>query len=71
MELASKDTWRETDAKTAEAYLDLVWEHPVTCDGLALYIERLPAGIQAALLNKMEDLRRQGTTLLEYRKERL
>ncbi|MBI2998643.1 MAG: hemerythrin domain-containing protein [Deltaproteobacteria bacterium] len=71
VDLAGKDTWSEKDGKTAEAYLDLVWEHPVTCDGLALYIERLPGGVQAALLNKMEELRRQGTTLLEYRKERL
>jgi len=71
VDLAGKNTWTEADAKTAEAYLDMVWEHPVTCDGLALYVERLPEGVQAALLNKMEELRRQGTTLLEYRKERL
>ncbi|HWP60243.1 MAG TPA: hemerythrin domain-containing protein [Candidatus Acidoferrales bacterium] len=71
VKLASKGTWSEADAKTAEAYLDLIWEHPVTCDGLGLYIERLPGNVQQSLLSRMEELRREGTTLLEYQKERL
>ncbi|MBI3696092.1 MAG: hemerythrin domain-containing protein, partial [Acidobacteria bacterium] len=41
--LAAKDAWTESDAQAAAANLDLIWEHPVTCDGLSLYIERLPA----------------------------
>lgn len=68
--LASKDSWTDAEAANAEAYLDLIWEHPISCDGLSLYIERLPAAVQAALLNEMNAMRRQGTTLLDYRKER-
>jgi hypothetical protein len=70
LDLAAKDTWSDSDAKAADAYLDLVWEHPITCDGLSLYIEKLPTETQTALLNRMEEMRQQGTTLLEYRKER-
>ncbi|MBI3697109.1 MAG: hypothetical protein HY238_20020, partial [Acidobacteria bacterium] len=69
--LAAKDAWTESDAQAAAANLDLIWEHPVTCDGLSLYIERLPADTQAGLLALMEAQRREGTTLLDYRKQRL
>jgi hypothetical protein len=70
LSLAAKDKWTEADAKTAEEYLDLIWEHPITCDGLSLYIERLPEDTQDSLLKRMDALRREGTTLLEYRKQR-
>ncbi|HWP48041.1 MAG TPA: hemerythrin domain-containing protein [Candidatus Limnocylindrales bacterium] len=70
MNLAAKDTWSQSDAETAAANLELIWEHPITCDGLALYMERLPHTLQEELLNQMEERRREGTTLLEYRKER-
>ena len=69
--LAQKDAWTEADARSAAANLDLIWEHPITCDGLSLYIERLPPKVQASLLEQMEEKRRQGTTLLEYRQERM
>jgi hypothetical protein len=71
LNLAARETWSEAEARAAEAYVELIWEHPITCDGLSLYIERLPAAVQTELLDRMEELRRQGTTLLEYRKERL
>lgn len=70
VELAGKDAWTEAEARSAGANLELIWEHPVTCDGLSLYIERLPAETQASLLEKMEEMRREGTTLLEYRDQR-
>lgn len=68
--LASNDTWTDEEAQNAQAYLDLIWEHPISCDGLSLYIERLRGDVQKALLGKMNAMRRQGTTLLDYRKER-
>ena len=67
LDLATKKNWNDSDAHTATAYLDLIWEHPITCDGLSLYIERLPEQVQNALFNQMEKLRREGTTLLDYR----
>lgn len=70
VDLAAKDAWSEADAETATGNLDLIWEHPITCDGLSLYIERLPESVQATALQHMEERRREGTTLLEYRKER-
>ncbi|HXG35211.1 MAG TPA: hemerythrin domain-containing protein [Bryobacteraceae bacterium] len=69
-ELSSKPAWDANDARAAESYLDLIWEHPVTCDGLSLYIERLPAEQQESLLERMQEMRRKATTLLEYRKQR-
>ncbi len=71
VELASKETWSESDAEAAAANLELIQEHPVTCDGLSLYIERFPNPVQTELLTAMDELRHQGTTLLEYRKERI
>jgi hypothetical protein len=71
VELAGKDAWTEAEARSARANLELIWEHPITCDGLSLYIERLPAEVRASLLAQMEEKRRQGTTLLAYRKERI
>jgi hypothetical protein len=68
--LAGKDSWTEAEAASAAANLEMIWEHPVTCDGLSLYVERLPAGTQSALLDRMEELRSEGTTLLQYRIER-
>lgn len=70
LNLAIKENWSEADAKTAEDYLELIWEHPITCDGLSLYIERLPRSVQTDLLHQMQQVRREGTTLLEYRTER-
>lgn len=70
LELASKGDWAESDAEAAAATLELIWEHPITCDGLSLYIERLPRSAQTSLLTRMEELRQEGTTLLEYQKER-
>lgn len=68
--LASKDSWTDAEVESAAAYLDLIREHPISCDGLSLYIERLPTDMQTALLNEMNAMRRQGTTLLDYRTER-
>lgn len=69
--LARKTSWEEADTEIAAANLDLIWEHPVTCDGLSLYIERLPQATQEELLERMEETRREGTLLLAYRRERL
>lgn len=69
--LATMDTWTSPDAESAAAALELMWGHPIRCDGLCLYIERLPDHVQSELLEQLQELRRQGTTLLEYQNERL
>lgn len=69
-QLAQKDSWSDADAESAAANLDLIYEHPIACDGLSLWMERLPAGEQNDLLGKMQQVRRQGTRLSDYRRER-
>ena len=51
-------------------YGKLIYEHPVACDGLSLWMEKLPAEEQQELLEKMQEVRRQGTKLFEYYRER-
>lgn len=70
LRLSAKSPWDDNDVRAAESYLGLIWEHPVTCDGLALYIERLPENQQGELLERMQEMRRKGTTLMEYREQR-
>ncbi len=69
-QLAEKDTWSEADVEAAQANLELIYEHPVTCDGLGLWIERLPEEEQRHLLEKMQKVRRERTGLFEYQRER-
>lgn len=69
-QLAKKDSWSETDYRSAQTNLDLIYEHPISCDGLSLWMERLPAEEQQQLLEKMQEVRQQGTRLSEYYRER-
>ncbi len=69
-ELAQKAEWNETDYASALANLELIYEHPISCDGLSLWIERLPAESQEELFQMMLAVRKQGTKLSEYYRER-
>jgi hypothetical protein len=69
-QLAQKDSWSEADTESSSANLELIYEHPIACDGLSLWMERLPAEEQNDLLAKMQEVRRQGTRLSDYRRER-
>ena len=69
--LAQKDSWSEADVESATANLNLIYEHPIACDGLSLWMERFPAEEQNDLLEKMQGVRSQGTRLSDYRRERL
>ena len=69
-QLAQKERWSDTDAQSAQANLELVYEHPIACDGLSLWIERLSAEEQQELLDKLQEMRKQGTKLFEYYRER-
>lgn len=69
-ELAGKDSWSNAEHESANTNLELIYEHPIACDGLSLWMERIPAGEQDQLLDKMREVRRQGTLLSEYYRER-
>lgn len=69
-QLAQKDSWSDADADSAASNLDLIYEHPISCDGLSLWMERMPTQEQNDLFDKMQEVRRQGTRLSEYRRER-
>lgn len=68
--LAGKDSWSDNERRSAEANLDLIYEHPISCDGLSLWMERLSPEEQQQLLDKMQEVRRQGTGFSEYYVER-
>ena len=69
-QLAQKDSWSEVDYQSAMANLELIYEHPISCDGLSLWMERLSVDEQDQLLEKMRTVREQGTKLSEYYSER-
>lgn len=69
-QLAQKGSWSEDDYQSAMTNLELIYEHPIACDGLSLWMERVSAGEQNELLGKMTKVRQQGTTLSEYYRER-
>jgi hypothetical protein len=69
-QLAEKDVWSDPDRSSAQANLELIYEHPVSCDGLTLWMERLSPEEQQQLLEKMSEIRRQGTRFSEYYVER-
>jgi hypothetical protein len=68
--LAEKDSWSEADHQSALTNVELIYEHPISCDGLSLWIERMPKQEQEQLLEKLLEVRRQGTTLSQYGRER-
>lgn len=70
-QLAQEDTWSESERESARANLEMIYEHPISCDGLSLWMERLSPTEQQDLLVKMQQVRRQGTKLSEYDRERL
>jgi len=69
-QLAQKDSWSESEHQSAATNLELIYEHPIACDGLGLWMERLEEGKQQQLLEKMQEVRQQGTLLSEYYLER-
>jgi hypothetical protein len=69
-QLAQKDTWSDSDRNSAQANLGLIYEHPVSCDGLTLWMERLSSAEQRQLEERMQEVRRQGTKFSEYYLER-
>ena len=69
-QLAQSDAWNNAQYESAMANLELIYEHPISCDGLSLWIERLPLNEREDLLQKMLDIRKQGTKLSEYYRER-
>lgn len=69
-ELAQKGSWTDAEHASALANLDLIYEHPIGCDGLSLWIERLPAKEQEHLFQQMLSVGEQGTRLSEYYRER-
>ncbi len=69
-QLAKLDSWSEAEHQSALANLELIYEHPIACDGLSLWMERFTDTQQTDLHQKMQEVRRQGTTLSEYYRER-
>lgn len=69
--LAQKDKWDEADAHSAQANVALIYEHPISCDGLSLWMERLSPEEQRELLVKMHKVRQAGTRLSDYYHERM
>ena len=69
-QLAQSESWDDAQYESAMANLELIYEHPISCDGLSLWIERLPESQREDLLQKMLDTRNQGTRLSEYYRER-
>ena len=69
-QLSQSDSWDDAQYQSAMANLELIYEHPISCDGLSLWIERLPESRREGLLQKMLDTRKQGTRLSEYYRER-
>jgi len=69
-QLAQSDPWDDAQYQSAMANLELIYEHPISCDGLSLWIERLPEYQRQDLLQRMLDTRKQGTRLSEYYRER-
>jgi hypothetical protein len=69
-QLAQNDSWSEGDHQSAATNLELIYEHPIACDGLSLWMERLPEGKKQQLLEKMHEVRKQATSLSEYYRER-
>jgi hypothetical protein len=72
-QLAQKDEWSEQDYQSAQESLQLIYEHPISCDGLSLlslWMERLPSAQHRHLYERLQEIRRQGTRLSEYARER-
>lgn len=69
-QLARKDSWSDSDLQSAMANLELIYEHPISCDGLSLWMERLSQEEAERLLERMQEVRRKGTGLSEYYLER-
>ncbi|HZP01161.1 MAG TPA: hemerythrin domain-containing protein [Terriglobia bacterium] len=68
--LAQSDSWSDSDHESAKTNLELIYEHPVACDGLTLWIEKLTAEERERLSERMSEVRKQATSLSEYYRER-
>ncbi len=69
-QLAQQESWSDADYESALANLELIYEHPIACDGLSLWMERLSIAEQQDLFDRMQEVRKQGTLLSEYYRER-
>ena len=69
-ELAHKEKWTDAEAQSAQTNLELIYEDPIGCDGLSLWIERLSREQQDGLFLQFVKVREQGTKFSEYRLER-
>ena len=69
-ELARKQEWTDAESESAATNLDLIYEHPIGCDGLSLWIERLSTEQQDGLFRQFEKVREEGTKFSDYRLER-
>jgi hypothetical protein len=69
-QLAQKESWSEAEHQSAMANLELIYEHPISCDGLSLWMERISPGEQDQLLEKVRFVRGQRTKLSDYYRER-
>ncbi|MGH9705733.1 MAG: hemerythrin domain-containing protein, partial [Candidatus Acidiferrales bacterium] len=69
-ELARKEKWTDAETESAETNLELIYEHPIGCDGLSLWIERLSREQQDGLFRQFLKVQEQGTKFSEYRLER-
>lgn len=62
-ELARNTEVSDADHASTLAKLELTYEHPISCNGLSLWTERLPAEDQEDLFQKMLPVGMQGTKL--------
>lgn len=69
-DLARKDAWSAQDYRSAQDSLEFISEHPIACDGLSLWMERLSTEQRGDLYAKMEQIRSQETTFSDYARER-
>lgn len=69
-QLAQKSSWSDAEYHSALSNLELIYEHPISCDGLGLWMERLTQDEQQELAERMQAVRRVGTRLSEYYRER-
>jgi hypothetical protein len=69
-QLAQKDEWSEQDYQSAQESLQLIYEHPISCDGLSLWMERLPSAQHRHPYEKTQEIRKHGTSFSDYARER-
>jgi hypothetical protein len=69
-ELAQTGSWSRVEKECARANRDRIYGHPISCNGLSLWVERLPAEEREDMLQEMQEMHRQKTRLADYWKQR-